>query len=1761
MKHYGLVIPEGSSIANLTAPQGTAFPALPNKGEIFFLTTTNNLYTYTGTTWDRILSASEGSPIVGPSNGEMIQWNGTNWVYIPTPGANSLDDLSDVDLTGSPLPAVDNVLTYNGTSWVQAAQSGAILTTVTVDTFTGTGSPSNVEFTLTSAPSSENELLVYVGGVYQEQSTYSVSGTTLTLTEAPADSVGIEVVSLPTSISGNTITNSSEIIGSPPVSVFNVNYTANNIFVYRNGIKLISGTEYTATNETTVTLTPAPSAGDVIAFEVFAPFLSAYTDHTLLTNIGNNTHAQIDTHIATGSPLHYPMTAISITESQISDLGTYEPANANIQTHIATGSPIHFLQSEISITESQISDLGTYEPAFAKNTAFNKDFGTGSPQVARGDHLHTGVYEPANANIQSHISDGTLHFTKESIALEDLTNVASQGSPAIIDGMVLTYNGTRWQQETPASGVTDHTLLSNIGTNTHAQIDTHIATGSPIHFLQSEISITESQISDFGSYEPANANIQQHISTGSPIHFLQSEISITESQISDFGTYEPAFAKNTAFNKDFGTGSPQVARGNHLHTGVYEPANANIQSHIGDSTIHFTKDSIALEDLSDVASQGSPTIIPGMVLTYTGSKWQQQTPAAGVTDHTLLSNIGTNTHAQIDTHIATGSPLHYPMTAISITESQISDLGSYEPANANIQTHIATGSPIHFTQAQISITESQISDLQTYLLNVVEDLTPQLGGNLDVNNFDIVGTDNAAGGSPVTLADINLTAGQNLVGTPGAINITGGDGNTGYNYAGAVNITGGEGIDAGYGGIVTIAGGNGQGGGSPPTVYGAGGIVNILGGNALTKGAGGQVNIIAGAPGPLGTIDGADVVVTASDGTTYGYGGDIIISSGSGGYGDQTGGQARLLGGYGTGTGEGGPVKIRAGASGTGGTGGEAYVAGGTCTAVNGTGGAVDIHGGDGGLQGGAALVSGGRGTRSGANGGNVVIQPGAAAAASATTGKIILQAASVTNAAGIQNAVVELLPATNATSPFRVPVQLRFLEHGSNGINYVGLVAPDSVVGTVGSPVEGPVWTLPQDNPATAAGQFLTTNASGVLSFAAVAGAGSPIVTSLNDLTDVVLTGSPLPAADDVLRYNGTSWVQGPAGGSITNSSETATGGQTTFNVTYSPGNIFVYLNGAKLIDSTDYTANNGTTVVLTSGAAVDDIVAFEVFGSTPLLVATDHTTLTSIGTNTHAQIDAFITAVGSPPFKNIVEDTTPQLGGNLDVNEFIITSGATGNYDGDISIVGASKSGGFGKQGGSISLTAGDSGPYGNAGGITLKAGQDSSNGTCGAVYIKGGYGTGANSQSSGGDVNLQGGRVYESGYTAGDVKIYGGNAAALGNPGNVVIKSGIVNGSNPSDAGDITIVASNGAGSPSAGGAITIASGNGGDFAAGGAIAIIAGRGGTAAGAGGDVTLTAGISDAAGAASGSINLNAAAGSGVAWGGNINLTAGEGGTGGTSIGGSVTILSGKGGYAGDSGNILLQSADSANTGIGGYAGNINLVGGAGGDYIGCFGGTINLTGGVAGAATASNAGKVVLTGGAGVNNFTGGAVQLTGGVGGSGSPTSGAGGGITITSGAGGTHGNAANVNIIGGDGGSVSGNGGDINITPGGVTSGTDGETVLNVTTKINGILYFVEFDDGNSGAADTIDFSVANKHKSTLTANCTYTFTAPPGPTNTVLRIVTTGSFTATWPATVKWAGGTAPTITLGAGSPPTATDIIAFYFDGTNYHGSYSQDSK
>lgn len=89
-----------------------------------------------------------------------------------------------------------------------------------------------------------------------------------------------------------------------------------------------------------------------------------------------------------------------------------------------------------------------------------------------------------------------------------------------------------------------------------------------------------------------------------------------------------------------------------------------------------------------------------------------------------------------------------------------------------------------------------------------------------------------------------------------------------------------------------------------------------------------------------------------------------------------------------------------------------------------------------------------------------------------------------------------------------------------------------------------------------------------------------------------------------------------------------------------------------------------------------------------------------------------------------------------------------------------------------------------------------------------------------------------------------------------------------------------------------------------------------------------------------------------------------------------------------------------------------------------------------------------------------------------------------------------------------------------------------------------------DDGNSSTADTIDFSATSFHKSTLTDNVTYTFTAPfSGTTDQVrlqMKIVQdiTGGRDITFPVNVTWTEGE-PTWTSGTSNQ---TILVTFIYD-------------
>lgn len=93
-------------------------------------------------------------------------------------------------------------------------------------------------------------------------------------------------------------------------------------------------------------------------------------------------------------------------------------------------------------------------------------------------------------------------------------------------------------------------------------------------------------------------------------------------------------------------------------------------------------------------------------------------------------------------------------------------------------------------------------------------------------------------------------------------------------------------------------------------------------------------------------------------------------------------------------------------------------------------------------------------------------------------------------------------------------------------------------------------------------------------------------------------------------------------------------------------------------------------------------------------------------------------------------------------------------------------------------------------------------------------------------------------------------------------------------------------------------------------------------------------------------------------------------------------------------------------------------------------------------------------------------------------------------------------------------------------------------------------------GTSGSSQTLNISTANVHDITLTAACTLTFSGSAASVANSFTLIArqggSGSYAITWPASVDWPGGTAPTISTVVGR----VDVFTFVTvdNGTTWLG-------
>ena len=144
-----------------------------------------------------------------------------------------------------------------------------------------------------------------------------------------------------------------------------------------------------------------------------------------------------------------------------------------------------------------------------------------------------------------------------------------------------------------------------------------------------------------------------------------------------------------------------------------------------------------------------------------------------------------------------------------------------------------------------------------------------------------------------------------------------------------------------------------------------------------------------------------------------------------------------------------------------------------------------------------------------------------------------------------------------------------------------------------------------------------------------------------------------------------GVTWSSFPT--ARTSTTVNAADGQTSFSFTYNVNFLDVYVNGVKLAP-TEFTATNGSTVVLAHATFAGDQVQLISF----------NTTASGGG--------------GGGGITDIVQDTSPQLGGNLDLNSKDINGTGNITYTGNFKATGIATAGTFSGSGASLtSLPAG--------------------------------------------------------------------------------------------------------------------------------------------------------------------------------------------------------------------------------------------------------------------------------------------------------------------------------------------------------------------------------------------------------------------------------------------------------------------------------------
>src|SRR5210317_1130143 len=311
-----------------------------------------------------------------------------------------------------------------------------------------TGDGSTTAFTVTSGADVEN-VLVFLNGVYQRPTTdYTVSGTTLTFTTAPANGETITIKEL---VEGANAINDSGVVraytGDGSTTQYNVTSGkgAEEFLVFLNGVFQRPTNEYTVSSGT-LTFSTAPVSGEVITIKELAE--------------GNGN------------------SILTIAD----DTSTNTTLNSSDTLTIAGGSNVTTSLSGNTLTINSTAS-GTLTVADDTSTTADIDLGSETLTVAGG----TGITTSVSGNTLT-ITGSSTQNTFSTINLNDSTNIAADSTS---DTLNLDSSG----------------LISITGDASTDTVTVSTVTSATIPFLKADATSSDIQLQTSGSLADVISNL------------------------------------------------------------------------------------------------------------------------------------------------------------------------------------------------------------------------------------------------------------------------------------------------------------------------------------------------------------------------------------------------------------------------------------------------------------------------------------------------------------------------------------------------------------------------------------------------------------------------------------------------------------------------------------------------------------------------------------------------------------------------------------------------------------------------------------------------------------------------------------------------------------------------------------------------------------------------------------------------------------------------------------------------------------------------------------------------------------------------------------------------------------------------------------------------------------------------------------------------------------------------------------------------------